>query len=380
VLPEISLEQKALSSQLKKYLFDKIKAQGAITFFEFMADALYHPLYGYYRNGSIKFGVEGDFVTAPQVSPLFSQCLARQCLMVLEQDPAAILLEFGAGSGAMALDMLLYLEHMDCLPAAYWILELSSELKQRQKALIQERAPHLLAKVHWLSSLPQEPFCGVVLANEVLDAMPVHKVVWDQGCKESYVGVKDGAFCWQDGRLSSVELKDSLNNLPIPKHNRYETEINLNINGWVASLSKVLEKGLILLVDYGYSQRDYYQASRFLGTIMCHFRQHAHDDPLIYPGVQDITAHVDFTAVAEAADASGLDVLGYIEQGRFLTNCGIHGMMSQDHVEQQYRDAQAIKQLILPNQMGERFKVMALGRGIDGELIGFYHGDQLHQL
>jgi SAM-dependent MidA family methyltransferase len=379
--PVPSPEAQAHSEALIVRLAEAIAAGGgSIPFAQYMNLALYAPGLGYYSAGSRKFGAEGDFVTAPEVSPLFSQCLSRQCAQVLAEVGGDIL-EFGAGTGTMAADILLQLERMEALPPHYLILELSAELQQRQRRTLEQKAPHLLGRVQWLEQLPAS-FRGVVLANEVLDAMPVHRVLHRDGqWQELAVGWDGQRFCWQ-----AVPLQDSavaarlkgLDNLPEP----YTTEVCTHADAWIAQLGDMLQAGLILLIDYGFPRHEYYHPERSQGTLMCHYRHRAHDDPFVYPGLQDITAHVDFTAVAEAALPAGLSVYGYTSQAIFLLATGLEqAMEGVEDAEQQYRLAQQIKTLTLPSEMGELFKVMALGKGLaETELMGFALNDMRGKL
>ncbi len=377
---QLSESQLACSQALQLFLQDKITSQGPITFAEYMQQALYHTPLGYYRNGSVKFGATGDFVTAPEISELFSHCCAQQCMPVLAECSQPSILEIGAGSGQLAADLLGYLEAQQALPEVYYILELSADLQRRQRDLLAQRLPGFIDNIHWITELPTAGFEGVIIANEVLDAMPVNIFYWDGVFGERYVDYVDGKFVWFDGELSSDHLQAALTSLPISQEQRYVSEVNLHIHGWIKSLSGCLSKGVMLLVDYGYARSQYYHATRTAGTLMCHLQHQALEDPFNLVGLQDITAHVDFTAVAEAAVENDCAVLGYIEQGRFLTNLGIYDLISKDHVDVQYTQAQQVKQLVMPNQMGERFKVMALGKAFTQDLQGFAQGDQLYLL
>ncbi|MBI3771888.1 MAG: SAM-dependent methyltransferase [Gammaproteobacteria bacterium] len=349
--------------------------------------ALYAPGLGYYVAGARKFGEAGDYVTAPEISPLFARCLARQCRQVLDQIEGGDILEFGAGSGAMATDMLLELETLNCLPQHYYIIEVSPDLQQRQRETLLNRAPHLQAFVSWLDKLPQS-FHGVVLANEVIDAMPVHLLQFD-GAEfgERYVAWEAETFVWVDGPLSTVELQQAIvhlkNEIADELDFGYITEINLALNGWIAALGNMLTAGAVLLIDYGFPRHEYYHPDRNTGTLMCHYRHRSHPDPFVWPGLQDITAHVDFTAVAEAADAASLDVAGYTSQAQFLLGCGLGEILQQaatDDVRTHLTMTQAVKKLTLPSEMGELFKVMALTRSVDLMLQGFSVQDRRHRL
>ncbi|MCG6968207.1 MAG: SAM-dependent methyltransferase [Gammaproteobacteria bacterium] len=377
-----------------------VAAGGQISFADYMSLALYAPGLGYYSAGNQKFGKGGDFVTAPEISPLFSQCVARQCQQVFSQldarhGQAPVILEVGGGSGIMAADILAEMERLDCLPGAYRILELSAELQHRQSETIAAKVPHLLERVQWLQALPTQPFNGVVLANELLDAMPVHRICWPDSSKEppreAYVAWQQDRFVWQFDtpgnerlRQRAAEIAELLED-HVEGHSRaeYLSEINLAAQAWVKTLAEVLNAGMLLIIDYGFPRHEYYHPQRSTGTLMCHYRHRNHHDPFVYPGLQDITAHVDFTAIAEAGAASGLHVAGYNTQGFFLLASGLHDLMGkvdpEDTVEY-LRLSQNVKMLTLPSEMGELFKVMALTRGIETPLLGFSQQDLRNRL
>jgi SAM-dependent MidA family methyltransferase len=361
-------------------------AGGAISFAEYMALALYAPGLGYYATGSQKLGPGGDFVTAPELSALFSRTLARQVADALGSMGGGEILELGPGSGVMAADLLAELERLDRLPSAYRLLEVSPDLRRRQEALLASRVPQLMARVCWLDSLPEAPIEGVVLANEVLDALPVQLFCYHRGALyERAVGWDAGGLVWVD-REPPAELAAAVQGLGLAAELTagepgYCSEIRLDLGPWVRALADALARGLVLLVDYGYPRGEYYLPERGAGTLMCHYRHRAHGEPFLYPGLQDITAHVDFTAVAEAAVDAGLTVAGFTDQGSFLVNCGLAeqlqaGMGSAEHLAL----AQQVKTLTLPSEMGERFKVMGLVRGLDGLLRGFERGDRAARL
>ena len=372
-LPEPTPEERALSQRLTELIRAEIAgAGGAIAFARFMELALYAPEFGYYIAGKHKFGASGDFVTAPELGPVFARCLARQCGQILATLANGDLLEVGAGSGALAVQLLLELECLGQLPAHYFILEISSTLRARQRALFADQAAHLLERVQWLDSLPSAGFRGIVLGNELLDAMPVERFrIGAQGVVQMQVGWEDNRFVWHES-LAIDALRDRVLALGLPEG--YVSEIGLAAEGWVRSVADILEQGALLLVDYGFPRHEFYHPQRSSGTLMCHYRHRAHDDPLLYVGLQDITAHVDFTAIAEAGTDSGLGLLGYTSQALFLLGCGLDELATQ--VDQS--DARAylqftneVKKLTLPHEMGELFKVIALGRGIDMPLAGF---------
>jgi SAM-dependent MidA family methyltransferase len=372
-------------------LTDLIRAEitrsgGGISFARFMELALYEPGLGYYSAGLTKFGPEGDFITAPEISPLFARCLARQCQQVLEGLDHGDILELGAGSGRLAAELLLELERLGALPRRYRILELSADLRARQQSHLQAAAPHLLSRVAWLNALP-EPFTGLILANEVLDALPVRRFRKDrEGLFELQVGWDGEGFCWKDtpaGMELTAAVETIENDLGAPLPPPYVSEVNLLLDPWIASLAEQLDRGVLLFIDYGYPRREFYHPERTEGTLICHYRHRAHADPFILPGLQDITAFVDFTAVAEAGHAHGLAVAGYTTQGYFLIACGLDKLLTelQSREPERYPEyAHQAKRLTLPGEMGERFKAIALTKGWEAPLLGFGLYDQRARL
>lgn len=387
---EFSVDEAGLahSEKLKNYIIEKIDAAGGqITFADFMGLSLYAPGLGYYVAGTQKFGKQGDFITAPELSAHFARCLANQCRQILTEIPQGNILEFGAGSGILAADLLSALDEKNSLPKNYFILDVSGELKQRQQKLLQERIPHLLDRVIWLEQLPQPGFQGVVIANEVIDAMPTHKVnISAEQQQEYYVAYKDDKFAFQLAEPSSVTLSNKLQELSglLAEQGvkiNYETEINLQSIAWINSLAEIVEQGAVLIIDYGFPQHEYYHPQRSQGTIMCHYQHRAHPDPLILVGLQDITAHVDFTALAEAACGVGFTISGYTSQGAFLVNCGLLGLLEQtDDANKQWQTNQVVQQLTSPAEMGELFKVLALTKNLDEEFLGFSFQDRRGRL
>lgn len=377
-LPAPSAEALAHSARLCAQIAREIVAAGgSIGFERYMELALYAPGLGYYSAGARKVGAAGDFITAPELSPLFSQCMARQCRDVLTALGGGGVLELGAGSGIMAADVLAELVRLDCLPGRYLILEVSADLRERQRETLQQRVPELVSRVEWLDTLPTS-FHGVVLANEVLDALPVSRFRHEsRGWTEYTVTVQAETFVW-DTRPASTELAATLaqleSELASPLVPGYRSEICPRLPAFMASLADSLERGALLFADYGYPRAAYYHAERSMGTLMCHYRQRAHDDPFLYPGLQDITAHVDFTAVAEAGTVHDLELAGYTTQAHFLLALGI---------ADQARDlesARQIKLLTLPEEMGERFKIIGFTKGIEPSLQGFALRDLSHGL
>ena len=379
-LPPPTPEALALSSQLSDLIRAQITAAGgALSFASYMELALYAPGLGYYSAGSQKFGAQGDFITAPETSPLFARCLARQCQQVLTALGGGVILEFGAGSGVLAVELLLELERLDSLPTEYFILELSAELRARQQALLAQRAAHLLGRIRWLESLPAAGLRGIVLANEVLDAMPIQLFVRNAGAtSERCVVWEEQGFTWRDvpaGAPLALAVAGLQAALPEPLPDGYCSELNPALPGWVTSLAATLEYGVALLIDYGYPRREYYLPERRAGTLMCHYRHRVHADPLILPGLQDITAHVDFSAVAAAGLAAGLAIAGYTTQAHFLLGSGLPELAAASDPQDlaaHLAVTDQIKTLTLPGEMGERFKVLALARGLeDLPLRGF---------
>ena len=334
-------------------------AGGWISFARYMELALHAPGVGYYARGARQFGAAGDFVTAPELGSLFGRTLARQ----LQALPGPIL-ELGAGSGALAETLLKDLDR------EYAILETSAALRERQGQRLGNR-------VRFLERLP-ERFSGVIVANEVVDAMPVHAVAWrPSGVMERGVS---GDLKWEDRPATGEVLKEAQAiDVPVP----YESELGLAARGWMRSLGAHLEQGVILIIDYGFPRHEYYHPQRSMGTLMCHTRHRAHGDPFLHPGEQDITAHVDFSALANAAREAGLEVLGYATQAQFLVNCGITEVLAQANLDNALHYAPIAaeaQQLLSPAEMGELFKVLAVGRGVKAPLLGFSRGDRSHTL
>jgi SAM-dependent MidA family methyltransferase len=370
------------SRALSELIKSEVESSGGwISFESYLALALYAPGLGYYAAGLEKFGESGDFVTAPEISPLFGRCIARQVAQVLQQTGGDVL-ELGAGSGKLAVDVLQELDVLGCLPERYSILEVSSNLRIRQKEFVESALSlQLSQKIVWLDALP-ERFTGVVLGNEVLDALPVHLLVQtESGVLERGLTVDAGNLAWADSPLEDGALKAAAAELNLP--NGYLTEIGLAARALVGSLSAMLERGVILLVDYGFPRREYYHPQREQGTLMCHYRHQAHADPLLYPGLQDITAHVDFTAMAEVAVENGAQLLGYANQAAFLIACGISDLLAQTSVEDMAAympQVAAAQKLLSPAEMGELFKVIAFGKQVNMPLLGFSMGDQRYKL
>jgi SAM-dependent MidA family methyltransferase len=422
----VSADALAHSQRVSAFLRAQIQEQGGwIPFSQWMHHALYAPGLGYYAAGSVKLAeaamasprresqsdasnssnssngnsnssnshsnsnsnssdsnqrsaLSGDFVTAPQLTPLFGHTLARQVLEVLQQSASADILEFGAGSGALAHSVLSALDSQG-FAANYFILEVSADLKLRQQQLLAPWGK----RVVWLERTPSQ-FTGCILANEVLDAMPVELFTWseheDQVLQRGVVS--DGeSFQYQD-RVAPNALEQAVR-ARMPYLPGYRSEINLQAEAWVRDLSTWLTKGAALLIDYGFPRHEFFHPQRQRGTLMCHIQHRAHDDVFLAPGLQDITAHVDFTAIAEAAFGAGLEVLGYTSQSRFLLNSGLSDLLNkldQTDAKALAQTHGAVQKLLSEAEMGELFKVMALSRGLDQTLSGFSRGDRSAQL
>jgi len=360
----------ALSAVIRRRIADR---GGWIDFSEYMDLALYAPGLGYYSAGARKFGVAGDFVTAPEVSPLFARCIARAVAPVIARGSGNDILELGAGTGAMAADILQTLARDDVLPAHYRILEVSADLRERQRWTLRERAAEYLPLVEWLDELPVN-FDGAIIANEVVDALPVTRFrIGDARERVQALGVAiDGdGFRWV-ARAAGAELCAAIDAIEadlgggLPA--RYESEINLRLRGWIGGLGAALRDGICVLIDYGLASREFYAPDRSNGTLICHYRHRAHVDPFRWPGLQDITAWVDFSAVAAAATAAGLEVAGFTSQAEFLIAAGIEaefvaaGKVSGDQ-RAHLNLSREMQVLLLPGEMGEKFKVMWFGRG-----------------
>jgi SAM-dependent MidA family methyltransferase len=354
---------------------------GWMSFARYMELVLYAPGMGYYSAGARKLGADGDFTTAPELTPLYGHCIAQQARQILALGPDEIL-EVGAGSGALAAELLEELDRLGAAPRRFLILELSADLRARSRDLLAERVPHLMERIAWLNVLPPA-FEGMIIGNEVLDAMPVHVVrATEHGVEEGGVVASRGdrPFEWSF-RPAAGELRAAADQLGLAPG--YVTEIALTARAFVRSVGEILERGVMLFVDYGFPAREYYHPQRAQGTLMCHYRHRAHADPFFLPGLQDDTTHVDFSAIATAATRVELDVLGYTSQEQFLVNCGITDLMLRSSPEDPARylpTAAAASKLLSPAEMGELFKAVAFGRGVPDELVGFRSGDRRHTL
>lgn len=374
-LPLPSQEALLHSKKVKEHILEKIAAstRKAISFADYMQEALYAPGLGYYAVGNIKFGKEGDFITSPEISPLFGHCVANQCERVLSTIPGSDILELGAGSGRLAQSILERLEALGTIPAHYYILEVSPDLQQRQKNLLKKNLfPSLFERCIWLDALPKS-FHGIIIANEVLDALSTHRYSWSRhGFNEIFVTEVSKEF----GEIevpTPADITQTLEKLhkkygkewPQP----YVFEVNWNANYLVHTLSHILCEGMILFIDYGFPAVEFYHPSRNQGTLVCHYRHHVHADPYYYPGLQDITAHVDFTAIAHEAIQCGLDLAGFTTQAGFLLGSGLTEISMPEDVAAQLALSQQIQMLTSMAEMGELFKVIAFTKACPVPLL-----------
>ncbi|MCF6225098.1 MAG: SAM-dependent methyltransferase [Xanthomonadales bacterium] len=389
ILPEPSADLKQHSTRLLDLLKQRIRNNGPLSFADYMEAALYQPGLGYYSAGLHKFGAAGDFITAPELGDLFARCLANTFAPVATQlcaaGPTYEFLEIGAGSGALAADLL---QQLDPLPGRYLILERSADLREQQRQRIEARCPQLLQRVHWLDA-PPENFRGIVYANEVIDALPIERFrIHNNSVQQQYVGLENECLVthWQSAgapvKAAVAQLQSELGYAFV---GGYESELNLLLKPWLSGLLESMQQGLLLLSDYGYPRPEFYLPERDQGTLMCHYRHRAHTDPFFWPGLQDLTAFVDFTAVAEAGDGvNGWQLTGYTSQADFLFDSGLAEIMQTevlDNFRRQLQLAGQIKTLTLPAEMGTRFQFMGFDRGIDAEnLPGFGGSDWRHRL
>jgi len=372
---------------MHRFLAEQITGSGGWMNFErFMGLALYAPGLGYYSAGAHKLGAGGDFTTAPEVSSLFGACVARQCAQILGALGRGSILEIGAGSGRLAADVLSRLETLGQLPDRYWILEISADLRERQRRHLEGQMPQLLDRVQWLDQPPEESFDGVILANEVLDALPVTRFRWSgAGVDELGVVLESGRFAWAP-RPASQAVADTCRRLSVAGgawDDGYVSEYCPSLTAWTRSVTSALCTGAVLWFDYGLPRSQYYLPERHEGTLLCHFQHRAHGDPFLYPGLQDITAWVDYTLLAEASRGCGFALAGFTTQSHFLAGLGVDlemQRMAGDDANRFARLANQARQLMLPGEMGERFKAMAWLRGLDLPLSGFALQDLRHTL
>jgi SAM-dependent MidA family methyltransferase len=388
-LPTPSDEEMVHSLKLIQKIKDKLQQKTSITFDAYMDMTLYESQLGYYASSKYKFGEMGDFITAPDISTLFSQTFGKVFIEIFKGLSSQNVLEFGAGRGQFAIDCIRYLLAQKVMLEHYYIVELSASLRLEQQHYLKTELPEFFDKIIWLTELPQKGFKGIIFTNEVLDAMPVSLFKKVDG-KVHEIGV-----ILSERRFDYIDLGDQntpLNNAvsEIEKElgclpNQYLSEINLWVEPWVRSLYEFMEEGVVFLCDYGYTRKEYYAPSRSKGTLQCYYKHHVHDDPFVYPGLQDITAHVDFTAVAIAADDCGFDLEGYLTQSQFLTVNGIGALYeklvdSEQDEMKNLQQTQGFKKLTSPEEMGDMFKVMAFSKGIPDDIPCFDLLNMMHKL
>jgi SAM-dependent MidA family methyltransferase len=390
ILPEPPEELKRLSDELTQLVRQRIQQQGPISFSDYMEMVLYQPEYGYYSAGLQKFGAGGDFITSPELGNLFAQCLANQVRQIGAQLESWEIIEAGAGSGVLAADLLSALED-NSPPQRYRILERSAHLRQVQKETLQARVPQWMDRISWLEKPPEMPWQGIFLANEVLDALTVERFsIQNDEIQQLLVNEGPDGLLWHAEpapQIMQTQVARILANTEGLPADGFCSELNPHLPDWLEAVSKSLEKGLALFIDYGYPRHEYYQPQRRNGTLICHYRHRAHDDPFSWPGLTDISASVDFTALAEAADQCGLDVSGYTSQAMFLLGCGLQSIIEDFQLLpdlQRVRKNTEVRKLTMPGEMGERFQVMALSRNlpedISEDLIGFSINDLRYRL
>jgi SAM-dependent MidA family methyltransferase len=380
-LPEPSADEAAHSARLADVIRQEIAASGPVSFARFMERCLYAPGLGYYSAGRLKFGKAGDFVTAPELGSLFARCVARvmaPALAACGED--AVWFELGGGSGAFARDCLRELESLGSLPGRYWLLEPSADLRERQRTLLQADLPaELSARCEWLDRPPQHAWSGVLFANEVLDALPTTRFTLRDGeVFEEHIDVTaNGAFVRTDrpaDALVAGAVRHLQRSLAQQFADGYRSEVLPQLPWWLEAVAGEQARGAALFIDYGYVRREFYLPERSDGTLLCHYRHRAHPDPLILPGLQDITASIDFTALAEAGIAAGYEPVAYCFQSEFLVAAGLEALFAATHPAlpdeaARYALAQEVKRLTLPGQMGERFQAMLFARGIDADAL-----------
>ena len=376
-LPEPSPEEAAHSARLAGSIRREIVTSGPVSFARFMERCLYAPGLGYYSAGRLKFGKAGDFVTAPELGPLFARCVARALAPALRACGGdAVWFELGGGSGVFARDCLLELRALDASPRHYWLLEPSADLRERQRERLQADLPtDLFARCAWLDRPPQQAWSGILFANEVLDALPVTRFTLHDGeVFEEYVDANPGGAFVRVDRPADPLVAGAVRHLQRLLDREFEegyrSEVLPQLPWWLEAIAGAQTRGAALFVDYGYVRREFYLPERRNGTLLCHYRHRAHDDPLILPGLQDITASIDFTALAEAGIGAGFEPAAYAFQSEFLIASGLDAMFADAHDRAadevaRYALSQQVKRLTLPGEMGERFQAMSFARGLD---------------
>ena len=387
-LPEPGADELAHSRQLAALIRNEIAASGPLPFSRYMMLALYAPGLGYYSAGRTKFGAAGDFVTAPELGGLYARCIAHAVAASLRELGAdADFLELGGGSGAFAVAALGELQRRDALPRRYLLLEPSADLRARQHERNARELPaEIAARVHWLDRPPQETWQGVLFANEVIDALPSTRFAIHAGeVYEEHIDLAGDGLRRVDrpaDALVAGAVRHVERELGTALPDGYRSEILPQLPYWLQAVAAPLARGLALFVDYGYPRREFYLPERSDGTLVCHYRHHAHADPLHWPGLTDITAFVDFTALAEAGVGAGFDLVGYAPQGQFLLGSGLLDLVAEagDDPLEHLRRVAEVKRLTLPGEMGERFQAMAFARGLADPLPSLRAFDRSRRL
>ena len=392
-LPEPDAEELAHSQRLSALIREEIAGSGPMPFSRFMERCLYAPGLGYYSAGRLKFGAAGDFVTAPELGALFARCVARAIAPALRAcGEGAAFFELGGGSGAFARDCLLALQRLEALPRHYWLLEPSADLRERQRKRLSAELPReLSARVEWLDRPPQDAWSGVLFANEVLDALPVTRfAIADDEVFEEHVALDTNDKFIRIDRAADALVAGAVRHLQQQLGafaEGYRSEALPQLPWWIEAITQSLQRGAALFIDYGYPRREFYLPERRDGTLVCHYRHRAHDDPLWQPGLQDITAFVDFTALAEAGAACGFERVAYTPQASFLIASDLEAAFAESYAaanDEAARHALAneTKRLTLPGEMGERFRTMLFSRGLNAQelfapLIAMDRGERL---
>lgn len=387
-LPQPLIKAQERSFALQEIIRSKINEQAdrLISFADYMKIALYHPKLGYYCSPDFALGKTGDFTTAPEISSLFGSCLAKQLAQVMTDNHLQVIYELGAGSGKLALDILTELHRLEKLPQHYFIYEISLALREKQQLYLRTHCPQWFDRITWLDVFPSS-YSGIVIANEVLDALPVSCFeVSADNVAERCVGLENNEFVW---RLNSTKTPALLFEAEKMRENYelysgYRSEINLQLNDFLESIAGNLVKGVIFFIDYGYGENEYYHPQRSKGTLTCFYQHYKHDNPLLWPGLQDITAHVNFTRVIDIAYDLHCSLAGFTTQASFLFSCGLMDFAAEQSSNKSESDVfvinQAIKILTMPTEMGERIKVMALSKEINLPLMGFTMQDRRREL
>lgn len=375
--PPLPPESLALTQALRSHIDATItERNGWIPFSSYMEQVLYTARLGYYASSGQKFGSRGDFTTAPEMTPLFGHTLAIQLAQLLPHT-SGILYEFGAGTGRLGADILQKLAQLNSLPSAYVIIDLSADLIERQRQTLAECVPQYIDRIRWQKTLP-DSLEGIIIGNEVLDAMPCELIHWTPTPLHRGVTLKNGELTWEDRPIADPILAERAQALT--PGTGYVSEISLTQAAFLHTLAARLTRGAILLIDYGFPEAEYYHPERHMGTLIGHYRHHTIHDPFFLPGLVDLTAHVDFTTLAKAGIATDLDLIGYTSQAHFLVNCGITSELEQLEPAHYLPAVSATQRLLAPSEMGELVKVIGFGKKLPIDWLGFTHGDRCHRL